>query len=104
LPILLLGLGLLVAGADQVGRRWWGTLGLGAAVGLLLWVLMGFVIWANRVSLALETVPDELEVGIQRAVAKTLVQAITYSAALGYLAWKGWAVAKGKAPVLDKTQ
>jgi hypothetical protein len=24
LPILLLGLGLLVAGADQVGRRWWG--------------------------------------------------------------------------------
>lgn len=103
LPILLLGLGLLAVAAAETERRWWSTLALVAAAGLLLWVLVGTAFWASNVSLALETVPDELELGIQRAVAKTLVQSIAYSTALGYLVWRGWAVARGDAAGLDDT-
>ena len=96
LPILLLGLGLLTAAAKEVERRWWGLLALGAALGLLLWVLVAFVFWATNVSLALETVPDDLELGIQRAIAKTLLQSVAYSVGLGYLVRRTWAVAKGQ--------
>jgi len=97
LPILLLGVGLLTVASQAADRRWWGLVGLGASALLLLWVLGGAVIWALNVSLALETVPDELALGVRRAVLKTAVQAVTYSTALGYLGWKSWKAASSGA-------
>ncbi len=94
LPILLLGVGLLVVASDRVGRRWWGLVGLGAALVLLVWILAGAALWASNVQLALETVPEELRVGVQKAVAKTAVQSVVYPVVLGYLAWRGWGGAK----------
>lgn len=90
LPILLLGVGLLMVASEQVERRWWLYVAAGAAAVLLLWVLAGFGLWASNVGLALETVPDELRVGIQKAVAKTAVQSVAYPVVLGYLVWRAW--------------
>lgn len=94
LPILLLGLGFLTVAAEQVDRRWWGLLGSVGALVLLLWVLMGFAIWAMNVSLALATVPDALALGIQKAVAKTAVQSGVYSTVLAYLLRRAWLARK----------
>ena len=90
LPILLLGVGLLVVASERLERRWWGLVGLGVAVVLLVWILAGAALWAANVSLALSTVPEELRVGIQRAVAKTAVQSVVYVAVLTYLAVSMW--------------
>jgi hypothetical protein len=95
LPILLLGLGLLIAASQQMGRRWWGTLGMVGSVGLLLWVLVGIALWASNIQLALQTVPDELAVGVQRALVKTLVQSVVYTLALVYLMFRSWLAGKG---------
>jgi hypothetical protein len=97
LPILLLGVGLLTAAAEQVDRRWWAHLGSGAALVLLLWVLAGFVLWALNIPLALQTVPDELALGLQKAVGKTLLQSLVYPAVLVYLLRGAWLVAKSRA-------
>jgi len=99
LPILLLGLGLLTVASEQGERRWWGTFGMVGSAGLLVWVLVGAVLWSRTVSLALETVPAEVELDIQRSVAKTLVQAIAYTLALSYLAWRGWTLGRGSRQV-----
>lgn len=94
LPILLLGLGLLITSGERMGRRWWGTLGLAGSLGLLLWVLAGFVLWALNVSLALETVPDELVLGVRRALVKTVVQSVVYSTLLAYFVRRAWLAGK----------
>ena len=88
LPILLLGVGLLVVAAQQVGRRWWGLVGVGVAAVLLVWILAGAALWASNVSLALSTVPEELRVGVQKAVARTAVQSVVYPLVLLYLVWR----------------
>ena len=90
LPILLLGLGLLMVAAEEVERRWWGAVGAGVAGVLFLWVLVGFVLWAMNVPLALETVPENLRMGVQKAVMKTLVQSVAYPTVLAYLMWRAW--------------
>lgn len=90
LPILLLGIGLLVAASEQEGRRWWRFLANGVAGILLVWVLAGTAFWASNVGLALSTVPEELRLGIQKAVVKTAVQAIVYPIVLAYVVWRGW--------------
>lgn len=94
LPILLMGVGLLAIAADELERRWWGRLGVAGAAVVLAWVLAGFVLWALQVPLALQTVPDELALGLQEAVAKTLVQSLVYSAILVYLVRKSWRAAR----------
>lgn len=101
LPILLLGLGLLTVAAESTGRRWWGLVGLGASSVLMLWVLVGAVLWGLNVSLALDMVPEQLELGVRRAVALTLIQSVTYSSALAYLAWKGWTAQRGPSAAVD---
>jgi hypothetical protein len=90
LPILVLGLGLLVAASAHAERPGWRRLAVGVAGVLLAWVLAGTALWASNVSLALATVPDEVRVGVQKAVAKTAVQAVAYPVVLGYLLWRGW--------------
>ena len=90
LPIVLLGVGLLLVASEELGRRWWTFLAGGGAAVLLLWVLAGLGLWASSAGLALQTVPDELRVGIQKAMSKTLVQAAAYSLALTYLVKRAW--------------
>jgi hypothetical protein len=90
LPVLLLGLGLLLVASNEVERRWWELLGMGAAAVLLLWVLFGAVLWMSNVQLALDAAPAEALSAIREAVARTAVQAVAYSAALAYLVVKGW--------------
>jgi len=90
LPILLLGIGLLLVASERVERRWWRLLALGAAVGLLAWVLAGVALWASNVGLALSTVPEELRSGVRKAVARTAVQSTVYPVMLAYLSWRAW--------------
>lgn len=90
LPILLLGVGLLVAASATTERRWWGWVGTGVAGVLLAWVLVGSALWASNVSLALATVPDELRIGVEKAIAKTAIQAVVYAVVLGYVVWRTW--------------
>lgn len=96
LPILLLGVGLLVAASEKLGRRWWGYVGGGAAGVLVLWILAGSALWASNVGLALSTVPEELRIGIQKSVVRTAIQALVYPLVLAYVAWWGWRA--GRAP------
>jgi hypothetical protein len=90
LPILLLGVGLLVAASEQLGRRWWASVGYGVSGVLLLWILAGTALWGSNVALALSTVPVEVRIGVQKAVAKTLVQAVVYSVVLVYVLGRAW--------------
>ena len=90
LPILLLGVGLLVVASEQVGRRWWASVGYGVSGVLLLWILGGTALWGSNVSLALSTVPEEVRIGVQKAIAKTLVQAVVYSVVLTYVLGRAW--------------
>lgn len=90
LPILLLGVGLLTVAGERTERRWWGLLGSGAALVLLVWVLAGFALWALNVSVALATVPEGLALSLQKAVGKTLLQSLVYAAVLLYLVRRAW--------------
>ena len=97
LPILLLGLGFLTVAADVADRRWFATVALGGSVVLLLCVTGGALLWARHVQLALEAAPAGAQLDIRKAVAKTLVQAVTYSVALSSLVWYLWSNARRKA-------
>ncbi len=90
LPILLLGIGLLTVAAEQVERRWWGLIAVSAAGLLAVWIVVGFVIWALNVQLALATVPAELAPGIRKAIVKTFLQSLTYPAVMLYLVRRAW--------------
>jgi hypothetical protein len=96
LPILLLGLGLLTTASEEVGRGWWGLLGLGASALTLVWVSVGAVLWSLNVSIALETVPENLSGPVREAVVKTALQAAVYVLALGYLV--GRRIYRGRRP------
>lgn len=95
LPILLLGVGLLVVAAERLERRWWWVVGLVAATVMLLWVLLGVVLWSMNASLALQTAPENLAQGVQKAVAKTLIQSLVYTAAFAYLIVRAWKAGGG---------
>ena len=87
MPILVLGIGLLLVASKQVERRWWGFLAGAAALAMLLWMLVGGALWARSVPLALQSVPQEVVVGMNKALAKTAVQLLVYPLVLSYLAW-----------------
>lgn len=95
LPILLLGVGLLVVAAQRLDRRWWGVAGLVVATAMLLWVVLGVALWGMNVSLALQTAPPDMVEGIQKAVTKTLIQSVVYTAAFAYLVSRAWRVVGG---------
>ena len=90
LPILVLGLGLLTAGALECERWWWAWLAMVACGGLVIRIGFGLAIWAGNVSLALETVPPELGLGLRKAVGKTATQATIYPVICVYLARRNW--------------
>jgi hypothetical protein len=95
LPILVLGLGLLLAAAAVLQRSWWTLLSLLAAIILLLWILAAAVLWATTVPLALASTPPELVTGIKKAIAKTTVQSVVYPVILAFLVWRSFAVLRG---------
>lgn len=87
LPVPVLGLAaLLHAGKD--GRRWVLAIAALAALGLLGMVLLGGVLWATGIPLAMEAVPAQLAVGLKKALVKTAVQGVAYTAFLGYVLWR----------------
>ena len=90
LPILLLGLAFLTAAASQAGRGWWRMLGMVGSAVLLVWIVVGAVLWGRNVSLALETVPAQAAAGIRGAIVKTFLQSVAYSALLLYMLRIGW--------------
>lgn len=90
LPIVLLGVGLLSAASTRTDRRWWGLVASLAALVLLVWVLVGFGLWANSVNLALTTVPEQLQTGVRKAAVKTLIQSLAYPAVLVYMLGRAW--------------
>ena len=55
------------------------------------------MLWAMNVSIALETVPENMAQTVQKAVAKTAVQAVVYSIALAYLLGRAWVAQRGSA-------
>jgi len=97
LPILLLGIGLLTVAAEQVERSWWELLGLGISAVLLLWILLGAIVWALNVPIALDAAPAEILGTVRESMVKTAVQAVAYSAALAYLIGRTWLSRRGSA-------
>jgi hypothetical protein len=97
LPIVLLGIGLSIVAGEQVGRRWWELVGFGAACTLLVWMVVGFVIWAWHVPGALATVPEQLAGGLSKAIVKTLLQSLVYPALLIYLVRRVWPARRSQA-------
>jgi len=95
LPILLLGIGLLTVAAEQVERRWWGLVALGFSSVLLLWILVGAIVWALNVPVALEAAPSEISGTIRESMVKTAVQAVAYSTALAYVIGRTWLLRRG---------
>lgn len=95
LPIVVLGLGLLLASSIHTGRTWLSWVAAVGASGLLLWVLAGAVIWSMTVSIALRGTPDAVLAGVQKAIARTAVQSVAYLILLGFLAWRGLGATRG---------
>lgn len=90
LPILLVGLAMLEGASRACRRRWWHLVAMGGAGLLLTWLMLGVVLWALNIPLALGTVPDELRPGVRDAIVKTTVQSVTYGLVLSYLIGSGW--------------
>jgi len=85
MPILLLGISLLLGASLRTGRRWWAVLALVASLVMLLWVVVGAVLWATNIPLALRSVPDQLALGIKKSLVKTVVQSLVYPLILAFL-------------------
>lgn len=85
LPIVVMGTALVLASALQTGRRWLLVLSVVVALGMTLWILVGVVLWATNVPLALTSVPPDVLVGMKKSLSKTLVQGVTYPIAFAYL-------------------
>lgn len=97
MPILVLGIGLLLVASKQMERRWWGFLAGAAALVMLFWMLVGGALWARSVPLAINSVPQEVVVGMNKALAKTAIQTLVYPIVLVYLGWRALKAARGGA-------
>lgn len=95
LPIVVLGLGLLLASSILTDRTWLAWVAAIGAFGLLVWVLVGAVIWSMTVSIALSSTPEEVLLGIKKAIAKTAMQSVLYSVLLGYMTWRAVGAVRG---------
>jgi len=96
LPIVVLGLGFLLMASVQLGRRLWAVLCLVFSVVLLVWVIGGGLLWLRNIPLALEATPVEVVVGIKKALAKTMVQSVSYPVVLILLAVRSYQAVNGR--------
>ena len=101
LPVVLLGIGLVLAAGECSQRAWLTGLGTAVAGLLLAWVLLGVALWLLSVPIALATVPDNLELGVRKAAAKTAVQSIVYPALLTYFLVRAWSNRKRRVAERD---
>lgn len=95
LPIVVLGLGLLLTSSVLTDRRWLALVAAIGALGLLLWVLAGVVLWLTTVPMALSGTPVQVLTGMKKAIARTAVQSVTYPVILGYLLWRAVGAMRG---------
>lgn len=89
LPVPTMGIGFLVFASVLSGRRWWAYLGGAAAALVGFVVVVGVVLWATNVPLALSQVPDEVATGMYRSITRTAVQSVVYPLLMIYLAVTG---------------
>lgn len=95
LPVPTMGLALLLVGALLLERRWWaGLVGL-AAFGLMVWVLVGAVLWVTTVPLALRTAPPEVLLGLKKSIVKSALQCVAYPGILAFLGWRAVGTIRG---------
>lgn len=90
LPVPMLGLGAMLWSTQEGRRRWMATLGLAAALVLLLSILVGLVLWGTGIPLAVHSVPDQVAPGLKKALIKTSIQGIVYPVLLIYMARRAW--------------
>ncbi len=95
LPIVVLSIALLLAASMQVERRWWSWLVAVVALVMFLWILGGAVLWATDAPLAARTIPDDLTLGLKKALVKTGIQAVVYPVLFAYLFWRAQRAARG---------
>lgn len=95
LPILVLGMGLLLAASVQIERRWWSALTALVSLVMLLWLIAGAVLWATNVPLALSSVPLELAQGVKKSIVKTAIQSVVYPVILILLLRRSIRAARG---------
>jgi hypothetical protein len=91
LPLLTLGLALIYGSAVARGAK--ATLKSTSILLLLvaLFVVFSAVLLGKNIGIARTTVSDpDLLIGLNRSISQSLVQAVVYPLAFGWLGWKGW--------------
>lgn len=78
MPVPVLGLAAVLWAAIEGRRRWLAGVALAVAGVFLLAILVGLVLWATGIPLALQSVPAQLAVGMKRALVKTGIQGVVY--------------------------
>jgi hypothetical protein len=91
LPALVLGLGLVLAGALHAGNRWLVRATAVTFILLALAIVAAGLLYATNVPLALRAIADPaVRIGLYKAMAKTTVQAIAYPSVCFWIALKAW--------------
>lgn len=95
LPTVTIGLGLWLGASIFAGRRKTALALSGAfwAIGVL--IVAAGILYAPTVPVALDTVPEgAVRGGLQKAIAKSSVQAILYPVVYAVVGWKGFRAAR----------
>lgn len=99
LPLILLGLGLLVAGSAATARRWWSITAAVVAFLLLLFLLFAGMVWATNLPLALGAAQGVALTGLKKAIVRTSVQLVLYTPLLMLIGWRAVWVTRANRPL-----
>lgn len=100
LPLPALGLAMVMASAVALGHRWQARICAILLVLMAVLILMGAIVWATNVPLALTSTQDALgKLGVQRSIVKTVAQVLCYPVAFVWVAVTGWRLADQTAVV-----
>jgi len=97
LPVPMLGLAAMIWASAEGRRKWMATLSVVVGAVLLLCILAGLVLWATGIPLALQSVPANLSVGLEKALVKTSIQEVVYPVLLVFLTVRAWRAARSRA-------
>lgn len=90
LPVPVLGLALMVWSAVTGRRRGLAGLAVVVSVVLLAGIVVGAVLWATGIPLALQSVPQQVADGLKKALIKSTVQSVAYPLLLVYMTRQAW--------------